>query len=75
MQDSYNKYNNTGWEGNVSGQTPVTKAGGKYYNLDGKLPEVDVDGTKITYKEFDVNNKVVGMSRDSERFVVGSVLY
>ena len=75
MQDSYNKYNNTGWEGNVSGQTPGTKAGGKYYNLDGKLLEVDVDGTKITYKEFDVNNKVVGMSRDSERFVVGSVLY
>ncbi|PXV83646.1 ribonuclease [Lachnotalea glycerini] len=71
-KESYKKYNDSGWSGNVEGQTAGTKAGGTYKNLDGKLPKVDKAGNKITYKEFDVNNKIEGQKRDMERFVVGS---
>jgi guanyl-specific ribonuclease Sa len=68
----YNKYNENGWKGSVPGQTPGTAAGSKYLNKDGKLPTVDSAGNPITYKEFDVNNKLPNQSRDAERFVVGS---
>lgn len=30
------------------------------------------DGEPITYQEFDVNNRIPGQDRDSQRFVVGS---
>ena len=72
VQDSFNKYDKAGWKGNVSGQTPGTAAGAKYNNINGRLPEIDTKGNKITYREFDVNNKITGMARDSERFVTGS---
>ncbi len=68
----YRKYEASGWKGNVSGQTPGTAAGSKYLNRDGKLPTTDSSGNAITYKEFDVNNKLPGLARDSERFVRGS---
>ena len=71
-QEAFEKYDQAGWEGNVSGQTAGTRAGRKYHNEDGQLPSVDADGNPITYREFDVNNKVAGQARDGERFVVGS---
>ena len=72
-QDAYNKYNQNGWQGNVSGQTPGTKAGKIYENDNGFLPSADASGNPITYREFDVHNfdPLVG-SRDAYRFVIGS---
>lgn len=71
----YTKYSTAGWKGNLPGQTPGTKAGGSYGNEpflgEAKLPDYE-NGAAITYREFDVNNKIAGMNRDSERFVVGS---
>lgn len=72
VKNSFEKYDKNGWGGNVEGQTPGTKAGGTYKNRDGKLPSVDENGNKITYGEFDVNNKLSNSRRDSERFVRGS---
>lgn len=71
-QNMYNKYDKSGWKGSVSGQTPGTAAGSKYLNKDGLLPKVDADGNAITYKEFDVNNKLPDSTRDAQRFVKGS---
>lgn len=72
----YTKYSNHGWQGNVSGQTPGTCAGGKYNNApdigESKLHE-SKNGVDITYKEFDVNNYIESLGRrDSVRFVRGS---
>lgn len=72
FRSSFDKYNNTGWKGGVSGQTLGIAAGAKYYNRDNKLPSQSSNGTPITYREFDVNNKLPNAPRDSERFVVGS---
>lgn len=69
---SYSRYEVSGWKGNFSGQTPGTNAGRIYKNKFIELPTTDLSGNPITYREFDVNNRVPGASRDSERFVVGS---
>jgi guanyl-specific ribonuclease Sa len=71
-QEMYEKYEKNGWQGNLPGQTPGTEAGGAYNNHDGKLPTIDSFGNPITYKEFDINNKVLGQPRDAERFVRGN---
>ncbi|NLD49818.1 MAG: hypothetical protein GX660_21945 [Clostridiaceae bacterium] len=68
----FNKYDSSGWKGSVPGQTPGTAAGSKYLNRDAKLPTVDSAGNSITYKEYDVNNKLPNAGRDAERFVRGS---
>ena len=72
VQQAFAKYDKAGWKGNVSGQTPGTKAGGKYDNSNGKLPPVDSNGNPITYQEWNINNKQPGANRDGERFVTGS---
>jgi len=72
VADSYKLYNLDGWNGKVDGQTDGTKAGGHFGNYDNQLPIYDTNGNEISYKEFDVNNKIEGQSRDAERFVVGS---
>lgn len=72
VQNSYNQYNKSGWKGNVPGQTAGTKAGGAYQNSDGVLPTASTEGNAITYREFDVNNKLPNAGRDAQRFVVGS---
>ena len=72
VQNIYNQYDKSGWQGNVSGQTPGTGAGSTWKNNKNQLPSTDLSGNPITYKEFDVNNKIAGAGRDSERFVVGS---
>lgn len=69
---SYDKYDNDDWNGLVDGQSEGTKAGGTFGNYDEQLPLVDNSNNIITYKEFDVNDKINGQSRDAERFVVGS---
>lgn len=75
-REMYKKYDAAGWRGNVSGQTPGTGAHGEYKN-NGKngsvlLPGKNADGSDIDYYEFDINNKIPGQSRDSERFLKGS---
>ncbi|MCL2137323.1 MAG: polymorphic toxin-type HINT domain-containing protein [Coriobacteriia bacterium] len=72
VQDSFNKYDQDGWNGNVAGQSEGTSAGGRFMNRDGSLPTSSTDGSPITYKEFDVNNNIPGTNRDPFRFVVGS---
>lgn len=78
VRTSYGKYQDSGWKGNYNGQTPGTKAGRKFENNPPKLPVKDENGNKLSYREFDVNNKLPGQTRDSERFVVdnnGRVYY
>ena len=36
---------------------------------------MDSKANPITYREFDVNNKIVGQVRDAERLIRGSELY
>lgn len=72
VQDTFSKYEKNGWNGNFNGQTPGTNAGRTFKNSDNKLPSVDSKGNPITYREFDVNNKIAGQARDAERFVRGS---
>lgn len=71
-QYSFNEYTKVGWEGNFKGQTEGTAAGKKFRNADNVLPTTDQYNTPITYKEFDVNNKLPSRGRDGERFVRGS---
>ena len=71
VQESFKKYDDAGWKGNVSGQTSGTNAGRSWANRDGQLPDVGADGNPITYREFDVND-YNGVDRGTERFVVGS---
>jgi len=70
--NSFKEYEAHGWQGTVPGQAPGTRAGGRYYNYDGKLPTTDSFGNPIYYREFDVNAPVEGIGRDAQRFVVGS---
>jgi RHS repeat-associated protein len=72
VQNAYNGYESTGWQGNFSGQTQGTRAGRTYNNGNNALPTTDSSGKSLTYQEFDVNNKVPGADRDAERFVRGS---
>ena len=51
---------------------PGTKGGQSWRNRDGDLPRQDSSGTPITYREWDVNPKQRGQSRDAERIVTGS---
>ena len=72
VQNSYKKYSDIKWEGNFKGQTEGTAAGKKFRNADNSLPNIDKHDSPITYKEFDVNNKLPSKGRDGERFVRGS---
>ncbi len=72
VQDAYRGYDGVGWQGNYRGQSPGTRAGGKYNNNEGYLPNFDNSGNKITYREFDINSKVTDSGRDAERFIRGS---
>ena len=72
VQDAYNNYERTNWQGNYNGQTSGTRAGGKYSNSNNALPQYDSSGNPISYREFDVNNKIAGQARDAQRFIIGS---
>ncbi|MFD4366233.1 ribonuclease domain-containing protein [Rhodococcus sp. NPDC058521] len=54
-----------------SANAPGTKGGATFRNNEGHLPEVTSDGTKIRYREWDVNPKQPGRGRDAERIVTG----
>lgn len=51
---------------------PGTHGGDVFRNNEGKLPRTDPGGTRITYREWDVNPKKRGQSRDAERIITGS---
>ena len=72
VQRAYYGYESVGWRGNFHGQSRGTRAGRTYDNDPAKLPETEYDGNKISYQEYDVNDKIPGQPRDSERFVRGN---
>ncbi|MCH5641601.1 ribonuclease domain-containing protein [Gordonia sp. ABSL49_1] len=51
---------------------PGTHGGDVFRNNEGKLPRTNPGGTRITYREWDVNPKKRGQSRDAERIITGS---
>lgn len=51
---------------------PGTQGGIVFRNSEGRLPARDASGTPIAYREWDVNPKRAGRSRDAERIVTGS---
>ncbi|MBF6172539.1 ribonuclease domain-containing protein [Nocardia blacklockiae] len=55
-----------------SANSPGTKGGDQWMNRDGTLAKSDASGKSITYKEWDVNPKQRGQTRDAERIVTGS---
>ncbi|MFF0491196.1 ribonuclease domain-containing protein [Nocardia sp. NPDC004068] len=55
-----------------SADAPGTKGGDQWLNRDGTLPKSDAAGRSIGYREWDVNPKVRGQTRDAERIVTGS---
>jgi hypothetical protein len=69
VQRAYYGYENVGWKGNFPGQANGTKAGKKYKNKPIKLPETNNDGIKVSYREYDVNDKIEGQPRDSGRLI------
>jgi guanyl-specific ribonuclease Sa len=57
------------WPGSA---TPGTEGGDIWYDRDAALPATDASGRPIGYREWDVNPKQPGHSRDAERIVTGS---
>lgn len=72
VKKAYIEYEKVGWKGNYKGQTDRTHAGGNFKNIPPKLPESSPYGESISYREYDVNDKIPGKPRDAERFVRGS---
>ncbi|MET8797319.1 ribonuclease domain-containing protein [Nocardia sp. NPDC004568] len=55
-----------------SANAPGTKGGVPFRNREGRLPAADSAGKAVEYREWDVNPKKPGQSRDAERIVTGS---
>ncbi|MDH3007217.1 MULTISPECIES: ribonuclease domain-containing protein [Gordonia] len=53
-------------------RAPGTKGGITFRNNERRLPATDADGRRVAYREWDVNPKEPGRSRDAERIVTGS---
>ncbi|MCZ4581760.1 ribonuclease N [Gordonia amicalis] len=53
-------------------RAPGTKGGLTFRNNERRLPSTDADGRRIAYREWDVNPKEPGRSRDAERIVTGN---
>lgn len=51
---------------------PGTHGGTTFRNNEGHLPARSAHGTKVSYKEWDVNAKKPGHGRDAERIITGS---
>ncbi len=58
------------WPG--SANAPGTKGGDQWMNRGGSLPKTDSSGKAISYREWDVNPKKRGQTRDAERIITGS---
>jgi len=71
VQDAFHRYNNHGWRGTPPGVRNVD-AGRLWRNDRGQLPTHDRVGNPITYREFDVNSRIIGQNRDAQRFLVGN---
>lgn len=56
----------------AAAQAPGTKGGDPWNNRQNQLPAKDHDGKPVSYREWDVNPKRAGQSRDAERIVTGS---
>ena len=69
VKRAYIEYEKVGWKGNYKGQTVGTSAGGKYSNREGKLPSYNSKHQRLDYREYDVNSRPFGGSRDNERLV------
>jgi guanyl-specific ribonuclease Sa len=59
------------------GQAPPGFVGGRVFTNDGRsgeevLPRIDADGDAIGYHEWDVNRRVPGKNRGTERLITGS---
>lgn len=55
------------------GKAPPGNVGGAdFQNREGLLPSSDALGRAVSYKEYDVNRKVAGVNRGTERIVAGS---
>ncbi len=72
VQESYQLYHDDNWSGKRDDQPEGTKAGGEFTNREGILPKSDQQKKKITYREYDVNDKKKNQNRDAERFVRGT---
>ncbi|TQF66116.1 ribonuclease N [Rhodococcus spelaei] len=55
-----------------SANAPGTKGGDTWQNREGRLPRTDSAGKSIAYREWDVNPKIRGETRDAERIITGS---
>lgn len=51
---------------------PGTRGGERFGNREGLLPQASGDGSRLDYREWDVNPKGRGMGRDAQRIVTGS---
>ncbi|WP_338837197.1 ribonuclease domain-containing protein [Gordonia polyisoprenivorans] len=56
----------------AAANAPGTHGGIVFRNNEGRLPSATSSGKAITYREWDVNPKRPGRSRDAERIVTGS---
>ncbi|MDF3280680.1 ribonuclease domain-containing protein [Gordonia sp. N1V] len=56
----------------AAANAPGTRGGIVFRNNEGRLPSTTSSGKAITYREWDVNPKEPGRSRDAERIVTGS---
>ena len=56
----------------AAANAPGTRGGIVFRNNEGRLPSATSSGKAITYREWDVNPKEPGRSRDAERIVTGS---
>ncbi|GED96656.1 ribonuclease domain-containing protein [Gordonia crocea] len=51
---------------------PGTQGGRTFRNNEGQLPRTDSTGARARYREWDVNPKQPGRSRDAERIITGA---
>ena len=72
VQEIYYKYSNHGWKGNYPGQAQKVNAGGEWKNWAGNIPNRDSTGNSVTYREWDIDDRIPGKPRSSRRFVTGS---
>lgn len=56
-----------------NGRAPDGYVGGRTFgNFENHLPKTDASGNRIKYQEWDVNPKVQGQNRGTERLITGS---
>jgi ribonuclease T1 len=57
----------------IKGRPKLGYVGGrKFKNLERKLPIIDNKHLKISYQEWDINRKIAGKNRGTERLVTAS---